>query len=180
MHSVLLHYTSFMFLLQVATARCVSTARVPTRAWWTASSSYSHWKNAYWKVSKLDPPKVDGCRSGKLKTGFLNGFATAACYAVARNGFLPADKASLNNCLSHLSESEQVTFNKTCALLNEIHNFNLTQEIGTWIGNMCSQLCRGGYWKTAGDLSTLSGVEKQKPIWLPHKDALKAVSFPHT
>jgi hypothetical protein len=143
MHSILLHYTSFMFLLQVATAHCVSTARVPTCEQWTASSLYSHWKNAYWKVSQLDPPKVDGHRSGKWKTGFLNGFSTAASYTVARNGFLLADKALLNNCLSHLSESEQDTFNNTCALLNEIHNFNLTQEIGTWIGNMCSQLCRG-------------------------------------
>jgi hypothetical protein len=142
-------------------AACILIGRMPTG------------KSASW----IHPRLMD---SGKLKTGFLNGFATAACYTVASNGFLPADKALLNICLSHFSESEQDTFNNTCALLNEIHNFNLTQEIGTWIGNMCSQLHRGGYWKTAADLSTLSGVEKQKPIWLPHKDALKAVSFPHT
>jgi hypothetical protein len=177
MHSVLLHYTSFMFLLQVATTRCVSTARVPTRARRTASSLYSHWKDAYQKVSKLDPPKVDGRRSGKLKTGFLNGFATAACYAVASKGSLPADKALLSKCRSHLSENQQQTFEKTHALLDKIHSLTLNEEIGTWVGNMCSQLRRGGSWEMAADLSTM---EKQKPIWLPHSEALKAVSFPHT
>jgi hypothetical protein len=138
---------------------------------------YSHWKNAYQKVSKQEPPKADGRRSGKLKHGFLNGFATAACFAVASKGSLPADKALLSKCLSHLSENQQETFKKTHALLNKIHSFTLTEEIGTWVGNMCSQFHRGGSWETAADLSTM---EKQKPIWLPHRDALKAVSFPHT
>jgi hypothetical protein len=37
-----------------------------------------------------------------LNKGFINGFTTAACYAVASDGHLPADKASLDLCLSLL------------------------------------------------------------------------------
>jgi hypothetical protein len=100
----------------------------------------------------------------------------AACYAVASDGNLPADKASLDACLSLLFEPQRQTFKTTQAALNLIHEFSLTQEIGTWVGNVCSLLHDGGHWKTAADLSALPAGEK-KPIWMPYLDALKAVNF---
>jgi hypothetical protein len=83
----------------------------------------------------------------------MNAFATAACYAVASDGHLPADKASLDSCFALLLEHQQQTFKNTQAALNLIHEFSLTQEIGTWVGNTCSLLRKGGHWKTAADLS---------------------------
>jgi hypothetical protein len=96
-------------------------------------------------VKDLVPPKVEGCHHGKLKHGFLNDFATAACYAVASGGILPADKAELDACLHSLNTSQQEVFKKMEARLQKVAPFQVTKEIGTWVGNTCSLLSKGGH-----------------------------------
>jgi hypothetical protein len=41
---------------------------------------------------------------------FLNGFSTAACFAVASSSLLPPDKAGLDACLQSLNQNQQEVF----------------------------------------------------------------------
>jgi hypothetical protein len=126
-------------------------------------------------VKDLVLPKVEGRPHGKLKHEFLNGFATTACYAVASGGILLADKAQLDACLGHLNTRQQEVFKKMEARLQKVAPFKVTKEIGTWVGNTCSLLSKGGHWESAEDLAALP--KEEKPIWLPYKEALIAVQF---
>jgi hypothetical protein len=106
----------------------------------------------------------------------MSGFATAACYAVASGGILPADKRDLDACLGSLNPSQVKEFRKMEARLQKVAPFKLMKPIGTWVGNTCSLLSKGGVWDRAEDLAALPPNEP-KPIWLPHKEALIAVEF---
>jgi hypothetical protein len=57
------------------------------------------------------------------------------------------------------------------ARLHAIAPFQVTEAIGTWVGNTCSILSKDSHWETVEDLSALP--KEQKPIWLPYKKALK-------
>ena len=133
------------------------------------------WAQTYEQVKDLVPPKVEGRRQGKLKHGFLNGFGTAACYAVASSGLLPPDKAHLHSCLGCLDPRQQKVFKQMEARLRAIAPFQVTEAIGTWVANTCSIMSKDSHLETVEDLSALP--KEQKPIWLPYKKALMAVKF---
>jgi hypothetical protein len=141
----------------------------------SSSADADVWAKAYEQVKDLVPPKVEHRRQGKLKSGFLNGFSTAACFAVASGGILPADKAHLDVCLQSLNPNQQEVFKKMESRLQSIAPFELTKAIGTWVGNTCSILSKDSHWETAEDLSSLP--REKKPIWRPYKAALIAVKF---
>jgi hypothetical protein len=109
------------------------------------------WAQTYEQVKDLVPPKVEGRRQGKLKHGFLNGFGTAACYAVASGGLLPPDKAHLYSCTipalaaltldpRQLKVFKQMEARLQAFQLQAIAPFQVTEAIGTrtWVDNTCS------------------------------------------
>jgi hypothetical protein len=100
------------------------------------------WAQADEQVKDLVPPKVEGRRQGKLKHGFLNGFCTAACYAVASDGLVPPDKAHLHACLGCLDPRQQKVFKQMDARLQAIAPFQVTEAIGRWVCNTCSILSK--------------------------------------
>ncbi len=104
-----------------------------------------------------------------MVSGFINGFATAACFSVASGGLLPPDKTNLKDCLT---EEMKPLFE---AMRTKLQPFEVVEAIGYWVGNTQSLLKKGRHWETATELAAIP--KHEKPIWLPYKEALKNVNF---
>jgi hypothetical protein len=101
----------------------------------SSSDNADEWATAYESVCHLELPKVANRHQGKVRNGFLNGFATCACYDVACGGLLLPDKSTLQTCLSSLDENQLLSYNQMLDRLQQIASFQVTENIGTWVGN---------------------------------------------